>query len=236
MIPPIDHGVGAAGAVPTRNPFPTNAALNNFIDDQVAEMSRAVKIAGDATPILYPLAGQSANGPYQIRLQSIAPTGSVNDVRRVTWLPDGINEVPLLRWNREELDRDRTGFMTQPPGAPEGYWEEFGVLSVWPSPASGGTLSIMFGKALWSQAQDVDGEVPEIIPSDFWPMIDYGAALLVCASQPANNVFASQANIIQARYNRIYPQFQSWAQRMNRMQEASMVPDTGRAGFFGGRR
>lgn len=236
-IPPVDDNVGVPGEVPTVNPWPDNPFLDVAIDDTVAWMSRKVKVAGDAAPILYPVPSQTANGPYQITLQQIAPLGVVNDVRRVAWLQDNQNEQTLRRWNREEVDRDRlSGFMTQVPGAPEAYWVEFGKLSLWPAPQTAGTLSIMFGKSLWSQAQTIDDEIVEIIPSDYWPIIDYRTALLVCLQQPEDMVEAPRAAMIQQMLNEILPEFESWVRRQSRMQEASMVPLTGRTGFYGGRR
>ncbi len=200
-------------------------------------MSRKIKIAGDSKPVLYPVQAQTANGPFQITLQQIAPTASVNSVRRVAWLQDNVNEQPLERWNREEQDRDRwLSLMTQQPGGPQAYWVENGVLSLWPAPITAGTLSIMLGKALWSQAQNIDSEVVEIIPSDYWPIIDYKTALLVCLQQPEDMVMAPRAAMLQSMMNEILPEFESWAARMSRMQEASMVPLTGRTGFYGGRR
>ena len=236
QVPPVDDGVGAAGVQPTRNPYPTNSSVNAFIDDAVAWMSRKVKVTGDTRPRLWPVAASVAAGPFQIAIQQIAPTGVLNDVRRVAWLPDNQNEILLKHANREELDRTRMMLMTQPAATPRLYWVEFGTLSIWPAPQTAGTLSVMFSRALWSQSQDIDQEVIDVIPSDYWPLVDYKAAQMVCLQQPDDNVMQARLSFINAMIADTLPDFEAWARRQSWSWEASQVPETGRVGYYGGRR
>lgn len=236
QVPPIDDGVGAAGVEPDRNPFPTNALCDNCTTEAVLFLSRKGKIAKDPVPQSISVAAQTADGPWYTSLSLIAPAYSVNDVLRVAWIADGGGEQLLISDNRENMDRTYKNYMTQAPGAPMRYWTEGGALVLWPAPVTAGTLSIMVGKRLWSQAQNLDGETVDLIPSEYQPLITKKATSLICATQPDDAILRDLKAGVDLEIADMLMDFMAWAMRQNRSMQARMVPRTGRSGMMLGRR
>lgn len=236
IIPPIDQGVGVAGALPTRWPKPTNPNINMQLDFAIAWLDGECQLGGDATPISYPVAAQTGlnPGPFTINLQAIAPLGSINDIYRVSWIDgSGTNEDQLISRSREELDRYRMQEMTSPTGTPIYYWVEHGSLMVWPSPDANGTLFIMAGKALWSQSQQIDNEVIELIPSTYWPLVDALTVSLICAQQPMDMVLQGLKQSMDQIVSTMLPNLKRMINRRNRNQQSFIRPGGYRTGGYG---
>lgn len=237
QIPPIDTGVGAAGVVPVRNPWPTNPNVNMGLDFSVAWASRKARLAGDATPRLIPIPAQTDNGPFAINLQGIAPPLSINDVRRLAWVDSaGDTEVLLTADNRENMDREHQATFSQEPATPTRWWIEAGRLLIWPAPSADGTLSAMFGVSIWSQSQTLDGELLEIIPVDYQPMIVWRTVSYLCGTQPDDAVLRTLMQVADREVADMLPDFLSWAARRSRTYEGCIVPARTRTGQMMGRR
>lgn len=242
QIPPIDDGVGVAGAQPTRNPYPTNANINHALDMAVAWASRKGQLGGDWKPRQIPIAAQTDVGPFALFLQHIGPTLAANEVKRVAWIPSGTTqETLLIPDNRENLDRQRYPVMTQTPGTPQRFWTEAGRLMIWPAPADAGTLSLMVGLALWSQDQDLDGQIIEIIPDDYLEMVDWKTVSILCGEQPDDMVLRDLKLQAEAQIADILPDFLSYCARSSRSYQGRLVAGLGanrgsRTGVMQGRR
>lgn len=237
QVPPIDTGVGIAGAVPVRNPWPTNPLCNQMIDASVAFLSRKGKLAGDATPELIPIPAQTANGPLSLSLQDIGQTLAVNDVKRIAWYDSGGTvESLLIPDNRENLDRNLRSLMTQPPATPQRWWVEASRLQIWPAPQNAGTLSAMFGIALWSQSQTLDGELLELIPTDYVPLVVWKTVSLLCGTQPDDAVLRDLMQLADREIADMLPDFMAFCARRNRTYEAHIIGPRVRSGIMMGRR
>lgn len=237
QIPPIDDDpTQPAGAQPMRWPWPHNALLDAAIDDAVAFFSRKVKMAGDPLPRTIPIAAVSDYGPYAVDLQTIAPFGSVNEVRRSSWQPAGGSEFPLRSWDRQEMDRLRYGWMNTPPGTPRWCWYEAGSLMLYPAPAAAGSLLVMLGVALWTHADTSDGETLEIIPADHLPAVVAKAAHFVCTAPAADAELARLAPVLLAEVGDGLADMRALFSRRNRPRQPGMMADVGRVGYYGQRR
>lgn len=236
MVPPVDDGVGSAGAVPTRNPYPTNPLLNQLLNEAVIFLSRKGKLAKDPVPRLIDVGAQTADGPFYTSLSLISPAYSVNSVNRVAWIPDGGEETQLFPDDRENMDRTYRNYMTQAVATPQRYWTEGGYLLIWPSPSAAGTLSLMLGTRLWSQSQNLDGEYVNIIPADYQPLVTLKAVSLTCATQPDDALLKELKGAVDLELLDGMADFLSWCHRQNRSQQSRMVAKTERRGFLVGRR
>lgn len=233
QVPPIDTGAGIAGAQPVRNPWPNNGLVNMMLDDAVAFVSRKGNLSGDATPRLINVAAQTTNGPYAIPLSSIAPVLSINEVKRVSWYNSVDTADTLLKPdNRENMERDRLPTMSQQPATPQRYWQESSHLLIWPAPGSDGTLSLMLGQSLWSQSQTLDGELLELVPTDYIPLVTWRATFLVCATQPEDEVMRDTMALADRMVQEMLPDFIGFCQRRNRTFQGRMVPTPIRTGLM----
>lgn len=236
QVPPVDDGVGIAGAQPVENPFPSNPLLNQCLNEAVAFLSRKGRLARDPVPRSIGVGAQTADGPYYTSLSMVSPAFSVNEVLRVAWIPSGGEEQQLTPASREDMDRTLKNYMTQAAGTPQRYWTEGGYLMVGPSPSAAGTLSLMLGTRLWSQSQNLDGEYVDIIPSDYQPLVTLKTVSFICDTQPDDSILKElKAGTDIAMADGMFD-FMAWARRQNRSVQARMVPRTNRMGVIAGRR
>ncbi len=225
-----------AGAVPTRNLYPDNTSLNQALDEAVAWLSRKGRLSSDVVPRLIPIPGVTDDGPWHTSLSYIAPAYSTNEVRRVAWIPNGGQETQLIPDSRENMDRTRTSYMTQTPGTPQRYWTEGGSLLLWPAPQTTGILSLMLGKAMWSQAQEIDQEQVDILPSDYNPLVTLKATSLITSQQPEDQLMVVLKAAVDSELADGLLDFLAWARRQNRSLQPKMIAKTGRVPMFSGRR
>lgn len=238
QVPPIDTSSGVAGAQPTRNPWPTNPSVNMFLDHAVAYMSRIGRLSGDALPRMLPIPAQEDALPFVINLQSLSPSLHTNEVRRVAWYDStGTNESKLKGTSRQAIDwQQKTSSMYVQPGTPMQFWVESMSLYIWPAPVDDGTLSLMCGTSMWSESQNLDGEVPELIPVDYYPLLINKTASLLCATQPEDQVLAQlNANLMRDMIAQ-QADWLSFCATQNKGYQGFFTPKRTRSGMMMGRR
>lgn len=186
QIPPIyDGSAGAAGAQPTRWPRPLNAELNIFIDEAVAWFSTKLDLGSDPLPVSFPVPAQTADGPFVLRLQNLAPFGSVTSIRYVSWRESGGTAQMLDPVSQEEMDRDNVVLEESAVGTPRRFLVSGGNLLIDPAPEAAGELLIRSGSVLWREAATVDQEVCDIFDTDHFPYLWAKAAELCALQFPA---------------------------------------------------
>ncbi len=183
IVPPIDSG-GTSGALPTRFLKPTNAEMNTAWDKAIAYFSRKLRLSPNPGPLPVPVAAQTADGPYTVRLQTIAPFGSVNQIRSVRWQATGADAIDLTVTSEADLIRQRHVSENSTPGAPTSWWVDSGTLFVEPAPDADGELLVNAETAIWSQSATVDGEIPEVFPADHFPILIAKMCEILCLHFP----------------------------------------------------
>lgn len=199
QIPPIDTG-GAVGGQPLAAQRPTNADCLWAQDQAVAFFSRKIPaLAGDSESRAWPVAAQTANGPWSLQLQSIAPLGSVKNIYRVLWFPTGGQMVQLTQSSSERLDYDRTLIEADLAGTPMEWWIRNGYLLVRPAPSVAGEFLFQAGTCVWSLSGGVDAERPEIFNGDDFPVLVAKSAQLICQKYPEDSKIMRFLPIVSAQ-------------------------------------
>lgn len=186
IVPPIDQGLGPAGAQPLGQPYPDNAILNQVIADALRTVSRRTNFhlsVGLTTAVT----AQTANGPLVIPmmgLQGCPTSATINTIRRVTFTDSSGNTYRLTPSGQFELDRERVLFDTIPPGIPRRFWIEGYAIYVSPAPNIDGTLTLDAGTGISQFCSD--SAVIDELPTDYQQVIEDWGALYVCMYMPTS--------------------------------------------------
>jgi len=199
QTPPIDLGTGAVGDQPTNYRDPTNPALNQYIDEVLAEFNREVSISSAPSPIMGSIPAQIVNGPYGFNLAAgFNSNQGVNNLRHVWWLPTGsASAFPLIWSSYDEQNRQNPNWINQPPGTPTTCWMEGYQLKILPAPAMAGTIYATATLCFNSPRQDSD--IIGILPSDYYPCVVDQVVLRVAQAQSDDTVRQAQMQMTAPR-------------------------------------
>lgn len=187
QTPSIDlNSFGTVGDAPAASQGLRTVNLNYALDLALSELNLKCSLGGDSA-LAYPVAAQTAVGPLVVPFSSLGPLQSVNDINSARWGETNGLYMPLKSTIRGNVDRDYPIYLNTSPSTPFMYWTEYNNLYVMNAPVNAGTLYLNIGKALWSDAVEVDAEKPEIIPFEFQEILILLTALKI-ARQFANNV------------------------------------------------
>jgi hypothetical protein len=183
----------------TSQPTPSNAHIDQAVNEALADINRYCNLAETSTDISISVAAQTANGAYRHSLGLLAATYphiSIQQVRVAYW-NDGTAVERLTPTSRSEMDRDESSWQNTDNATPDKYWIEAGQICLYPSPLSAGTLVISCTTGL--SLDEADGSVPTEIPADYHPVICDMAAALVASATPEDTEMASRYSMLAER-------------------------------------
>lgn len=187
ITPPVDYGTGAVGEQPTYFPDPSNAAINQALDDALSEY--VVRVGYQVAPaVAFSIAAQTANGAYLFAINGLPGqpyAQGFHEIRRMSWTPTGGVNQTLRAVDRHFLDSKRMEWQNDVPGQPLRYWIEGGNVYVHPAPSTAGTLTIMAGMGVAGYMTDDD--TIENLPADYHKGV-YATAIRILAEMRPQNV------------------------------------------------
>jgi hypothetical protein len=193
--------LGMIGDPHPSQPLPTNQQINDGIEDTLSDLNIQARLGGMDSVIAIPLAGQIANGPYRVNLQTDpwAAEAQINEVKRVWW-NNLVNDLPALRWTSDrDMDANRVDYQSVPPAIPQNVWTTKYGLFILPAPSTAGILKMYAGRALLGPVDD-SGTIEQLPSNLFYVVLD-GAAWRVGISQTEDQPMRARAETYGALYN-----------------------------------
>ncbi len=236
ITPPVDEGMGAVGAEPPGQVYPSNPVLNQAIADAIRTINRRCNFHNH-TGVPIPVTGQNAAnlGPQFISLQGVntncASKNVINFVRRVVWF-NGTTYTRLLPVSFWEKDRSRVNFDMDPPSTPREYFIEGYQLALLPAAATDGTLYLYVGQAVSTLLSD--GDWIDELPIDYAQTIEDLAGWLVCTYMPTGATeagipgFADRAPALKLMADAGIDEIQKWFNGISESWQPSLVVDARR--------
>jgi hypothetical protein len=181
IVPPIDTGVPGTvpGQQPTNAPNPTNAQINQCIQQAISDINRFSGFHVNQITTTVPAVDSSTLGPYGTSMLSLGTmSGSVNDIRRVLWTPSDPTGVPQLLFpvNRNALDRGEVStYYNVAPGMPQMWYIEGYALYITPAPSMAGTLTLTAGTGVLGLQGETD--TLDQCPADLQYVVEYQAVV-----------------------------------------------------------
>jgi len=161
IIPPVDTSDTSAlpGQEPTQQPYPTNALIDQAIENAARHVNLSLGIIVDTTVRQISVAAQTADGPYRIGLDSLQTgSGSVWGVREAFW-NNGSSDSPLTPASFRDLNRDGEAWTDTEAGTPTRFIVEGLSLYLYPAPSAAGTLKLRCSTGLMGPRLDSEGFV-----------------------------------------------------------------------------
>lgn len=221
--PPLDTNQGAEGDCPSAFPSPSNADLNQAINEAIANLNIACDL-GRVLDVEVSVAAQTANGPFYIDLRTVTAPGRdangwINTVERASWTTDDTNFTRLFPVSRREKDRNGRMWENDAPGTPNEYWIEGYNLALWTAPGTAGTLHLIAGTELFPLS--TDGATLTEIAAQFQVVVSNYATMLVAVKRPQDAEMQAIAGNFGAMAKDGMQALKVWANRKNVPQQGA---------------
>jgi hypothetical protein len=241
IVPPVDYGTGAAmGAQPTNAPVPTNAQINDALQDAISDINRAAgfHVLQFTVPVNPITAGTV--GPFALYLGDltpnsygttlVAPTALINDVRRLLWTPTGGHPIILTPANRNALDRVPTDYFSNYAATPNSWYVEGYTLFVTPGQATTGTYIITCGTGVLGLQCETD--VIDELPIDYQEIIEYQAIVRLSKLSTMDAEAAERAQNFLPDAQEGIRQIKAWVEGLSGVPQPSLGFQTYRNGYL----
>ena len=172
------------------HPWPSNAFLNEKIDDAIAKLNAECDLGFSMNEEIE-VAAASEDGEQRVEL-----SGSVNIVKRAYWEVSG-TFYPLTQVDREEFDRTRRQRETADAGTPRYLWREGNDLFLYPGTDTAGTLHFSAGTGIIGFTTDNDTLLQ--LPNDYHIIAVDLVTELVAETQQQDTEMASYAALYHAK-------------------------------------
>lgn len=223
ILPPFDQGTGIEGEQPSYARFPSNAVINQKLNEALAYLSAKV--------------GYSVNTDYEIEVDVTTENGAqgfslsdprdgmgiatVDDVRQVLW-DDGTTTYLLQPRNYHEMDRAGWQWQNESPGVPRWYWIEGYTLYILPGSGTAGTLRCIIGDGMTTYTNDAS--TIQGLPVTYHTGVQYIADMLIAASQPQD---AEMRNF----YAMYKPMAAEWVEQIGQWYNTASIMEQATLGF-----
>lgn len=233
VLTPVQMGITGAvdGDAPTQQPDPSNAQINDAIDDALSWINAEVGFNGSTDVLSFAVTAQTADGSYQKLLSDSAITGyasQIKDVRSCGWVSGTDDEIHLKSNTFEDLERTRRDWRIEPVGTPIYYIIESYAIYLWPSPDTAGTVYMRAGLSLSGPASD--SETIAQLPSEFFPVVMDLAAMLCCQGMPGDIEMQARIPGLQQRVGKGVALIRKWYNDTNKKYQGSFTHRSHRTG------
>lgn len=226
---------------PTNSPYPTNAQLTDAFNDAIADINRTCHY--HVVTIYVPVDGVASSelGPFGMHLSDMAPNtsgqpnlyapqGFLNDIRRVTWIPDGGVPVIVEAKYRDNLDRSGTfDYWSMPPSTPRYWYVEGYTVYFMPAQAQAGSYHFTINDGI--AGFTCDTSTLDQIPFEYQNIFEDRAIFRLSITQTMDVEAQARAGYYGPMSERGMQQFREWIMGGTGAPEPTMAFRSYRSGY-----
>jgi len=206
-VPASELGGKVGDPLPSQ-PTPTNSAINDAIDEAIAELNRAVLIGDTTGHQAYSVSAQTTNGPCVIQLKEDAARYSVISVQ---WNQD--STYLLLEPSMMIIERTNEETLNTPPGVPQKWWTEGDKIALLPAPATSGTALVTYTMGI--ALPEPDTATITGVPEHLLPAVTTIAARRLLITELGDYEMQARSAQLAAEAAQLKLDWQEWYARRN---------------------